>query len=61
MKTLPYYGFAAVSGHPGDWDDLGWPRADIPARFTGGGSAAGKVSDRIECVWSNEPFAPTLF
>lgn len=47
-------GRVAVSGHPGDWDWLGWKCHVIDYKFPGMNmSAKERHYDKTECLWVN--------
>ena len=54
-------GYVAVSGYDDDWDCLGWNSVEMPAHFTGAGSAGGSITRRVEKVWLNADLPTGLF
>ena len=46
-------GFVAVSGYPGEWDELDWWRHERVVKNTL--NAGSYVEDRTEVLWTNQP------
>ena len=53
LRNAPEHAKIAISGYPGDYDDLGWRLERKKVKHFSAGPRTGERPDRLECLWMN--------